>query len=133
MFRIRNIVVDPPLVLAPMSGITDSPFRQAIKELGGCGLVVTEFISSEALTRGYRKSCHKLEFSPAERPLSMQIFGGDPERMIEAARLTEAAGADIVDINLGCPVSKVVKGAPERICCATSTGWPGFWSVSAAS
>ena len=110
MFRIGNIPIDPPLVLAPMSGVTDSPFRQTIKELGGCGLVVTEFISSEALTRGYRKSRLRLDFSPRERPLSMQIFGGDPERMLEAARLTESSGADIVDINLGCPVAKVVKG-----------------------
>ena len=101
--------MDPPLVLAPMAGVTDSPFRQTIKELGGCGLVVTEFISSEALTRGYKKSFFKLDFLPSERPLSMQIFGGDPDRMVEAARLTEEVGADIVDINLGCPVRKVVK------------------------
>src|SRR5512137_771497 len=99
MFRIGNILIDPPLVLAPMSGVTDSAFRRTIKELGGCGLVVTEFISSEALTRGYRKSQLRLDFSPCERPLSMQIFGGDPGRMLEAARLTEASGADIVDIN----------------------------------
>lgn len=109
MFQIRHVTVDPTLVLAPMSGVTDSPFRQTIKELGGCGLVVTEFISSEALTRGYKKSRVKMEFSPNERPISMQIFGGDPDRMVEAARLTEEVGADIVDINLGCPVPKVVK------------------------
>lgn len=110
MFRIRDITIDPPLVLAPMSGVTDSPFRRTIKELGGCGLVVSEFISSEALARGYRKSCLKLGFSAGERPLSMQIFGGDPDRMLAAAKLTESSGADIVDINLGCPVAKVVKG-----------------------
>jgi nifR3 family TIM-barrel protein len=108
-FRIRDVLVAPPLVLAPMAGVTDSAFRRTIKELGGCGLVVTEFISSEALTRGYRRSRDKFQFAPCERPLSMQLFGGDPERMLEAARMTQDAGADIVDINLGCPVPKVVK------------------------
>lgn len=109
MFRIREVRVDPPLILAPMSGITDSPFRQTIKELGGCGLVVTEFMSSEALTRGYKKSYLRMGFAPEERPLAMQIFGGDPGRLADAARQTEEAGADVVDINLGCPVKKVVR------------------------
>lgn len=92
-----------------MSGITDSAFRRAIKELGGCGLVLTELISSEALCRRHPKTLEMLRFSAEERPLGTQIFGSHPEHMAMAARLAEEQGADFIDINLGCPVRKVVQ------------------------
>ncbi len=110
MTRIGNVVVDPPLVLAPMAGITDSPFRRIIRELGGCGLVTMEFISSEAVTRQVRGELAKLPFHPEERPISIQIYGSDPDRMGEAARLVEAMGADVCDVNMGCPANKILKG-----------------------
>jgi tRNA-dihydrouridine synthase B len=109
MLKIANIRVDPPLALAPMSGITDSAFRRAIKELGGCGLLFTELISSEALCRKHPKTLEMLRFVPEERPLGIQIFGSDPERMALAARLAEDQGADFIDINIGCPARKVVQ------------------------
>lgn len=109
MFKIRDIVIDPPIVLAPIAGHTDTIFRQAIKSLGGCGLVVSELVSTEAMTRRQVKSDHLTRFEDAERPISIQIFGSDPVRMAESAAMVEEMGADIVDVNLGCPVKKVVK------------------------
>ncbi len=109
MFKIRDVVIDPPIVLAPVAGHTDSIFRQAIKSLGGCGLVVSELVSTEAMTRRQVKSDHLTRFADAERPISIQIFGSDPARMAESAAMVEAMGADIVDVNLGCPVKKVVR------------------------
>jgi nifR3 family TIM-barrel protein len=108
MFTIRDVVVDPPLVLAPIAGHTDTLFRQVIKSLGGCGLVVSELISTEGMTRRPQRS-NLTRFEDAERPISIQIFGSDSARMAESARMVEAMGADIVDINLGCPVKKVVR------------------------
>ncbi|MDM7996394.1 MAG: tRNA dihydrouridine synthase DusB [Acidobacteriota bacterium] len=108
MFKIRDVVIDPPIVLAPVAGHTDSLFRQAIKRLGGCGLVVSELVSTEAMTRHQAKSDPLTRFVEAERPISIQIFGSDPARMAESAAMVEAMGADIVDVNLGCPVKKVV-------------------------
>jgi len=109
MFRIRNILIDPPLILAPVAGHTDSLFRQAIKSLGGCGLVVSELVSTEGMTRHQVRSEHLTHFEESERPVSIQIFGSDSARMAESASMVEAMSADIVDINLGCPVKKVVK------------------------
>jgi tRNA-dihydrouridine synthase B len=109
MLKIRDIVIEPPLILAPVAGHTDTLFRQAIKELGGCGLVVSELVSTEGMTRDCRKTLHLTRFTEVERPVSIQIFGSNPERMAEAAAMVEAMGADIVDINLGCPVKKVVR------------------------
>jgi tRNA-dihydrouridine synthase B len=109
MFKIRNIIIDPPLIMAPLAGHTDSLFRQTIKRLGGCGLVVSELVSTEAMTRGQGRTDHLTCFEKAERPVSIQIFGSDPLRMAESAAIVEAMGADIVDINVGCPVKKVVK------------------------
>jgi tRNA-dihydrouridine synthase B len=109
MFKIRNVVIDPPLILAPVAGHTDSLFRQAVKSLGGCGLVVSELVSTEAMTRGQARSSHLTHFVEAERPISIQIFGADSDRMAESARMVEAMGADIVDVNVGCPVKKVVR------------------------
>ncbi len=109
MFKIRDIRIDPPLVLAPVAGHTDSLFRQVIKGLGGCGLVVSELVSTEGMTRHQVSSSHLTRFEESERPVSIQIFGADSARMAESAAIVEAMGADILDINLGCPVKKVVK------------------------
>lgn len=105
-----NVRISPNFVLAPMAGVTDSSFRRLIKELGGVGLIVTEFISVEGLTRGNMRSHRMMKFLPEERPLSIQIFGYDVERMVTAAEIIEEVGADIVDINCGCPAKKVVNG-----------------------
>jgi nifR3 family TIM-barrel protein len=109
MFRIREVEIDPPLILAPVAGHTDTLFRQAIKSLGGCGLVVSELVSTEGMTRCRGRTVHLTRFEDSERPVSIQIFGSDPSRMAEAAGMVQEMGADIVDINLGCPVKKVVK------------------------
>ncbi|MCI0485529.1 MAG: tRNA dihydrouridine synthase DusB [Blastocatellia bacterium] len=108
--HIGNVEISPNLVLAPMAGVTDSSFRRLIKELDGVGLIVTEFISVEGLTRGNLRSHRMMKFLPEERPISIQIFGHDPGRMAAAAEIIEEAGADIVDINCGCPARKVVNG-----------------------
>jgi nifR3 family TIM-barrel protein len=102
-------IVSPPMGIAPMAGMTDSAFRRLVKRQGGCGLVVSEMVSSEALVRGIGRSLEYLEFTDEERPVSIQIFGGDPARMAEAARVVESRGADIVDVNMGCPVPKIAR------------------------
>src|SRR5436853_620647 len=107
---IGNVKISPAMVLAPMAGVTDSSFRRLIKERTGVGLIVTEFISVEGLTGGNLRTHRMMKFLPEERPLSIQIFGYDEERMALAAEIIEEAGADIVDINCGCPAKKVVKG-----------------------
>ncbi|HXG57999.1 MAG TPA: tRNA dihydrouridine synthase DusB [Thermoanaerobaculia bacterium] len=107
-FLIGGVLIDPPLALAPMAEVTDTYYRSLIKELGGVGLVVSEFISAEGLTRRNDRSHQMLAFSENERPVAIQIYGGDPDRMDEAAAIVEAQGADIVDINMGCPVRKIV-------------------------
>ncbi|MTI89241.1 MAG: tRNA dihydrouridine synthase DusB [Balneolaceae bacterium] len=102
---------DKPLFLAPMEDVTDSPFRQICREKGA-DIVYTEFISSEALIRDSDKAFHKMDFSENERPFGVQIFGGREEAMEGAAKVAEANNPDVVDINFGCPVYKVVrKGA----------------------
>jgi tRNA-dihydrouridine synthase B len=107
-FRIGEVLIDPPLALAPMAEVTDTHYRSLIKELGGTGLVVSEFISAEGLTRKNSRSRAMLAYSETERPVAIQIYGGDPDRMDDAAAIVEAEGIDIVDINMGCPVKKVV-------------------------
>jgi len=106
----RSVRLDPPLILAPMAGITDRYFRRILRRLGGVGLVSMEFISSEGLVRGNQRTRALMEFDPIERPLAIQIYGSRPESMIEAARLVEELGADVCDINMGCPANKVLKG-----------------------
>jgi len=108
-FRIRDISIDPPLILSPMAGVTDYTFRRLIKRRGGVGLVVSEFISVEGLTRGNPKSKRQMRFDEDERPFAVQIFGGQPERMAMGADMAEEVGADILDVNCGCPAPKVVK------------------------
>jgi nifR3 family TIM-barrel protein len=108
-FKIRNIDIDPPLILSPMAGVTDYTFRRLIKRRGGVGLVVSEFISVEGLSRGNPKSKRQMRFDEEERPYAVQIFGGQPERMVVGAEMAEEVGADILDVNCGCPAPKVVK------------------------
>lgn len=110
-FSIGTIAINPGLVLAPMSGVTTSSFRRLIKELNpGCvGLLVSEFVSVEGMTRGSRRTIQMMRYDPSERPYSIQIFGYDIDRMRDAAKMVEDAGADILDINCGCPAPKVVR------------------------
>ena len=110
-FQSGAVDIRPGLLLAPMAGVTDSSFRQLVRECnpGTLGLVVSEFISIEGLTRADLRSHAMLRHVATERPLSIQIFGGDIDRMAEAAALVQAVGADVVDINCGCPVPKVVR------------------------
>jgi tRNA-dihydrouridine synthase B len=110
MLRIGSVDVDPPLILAPMAGITDQYFRRILKRIGGVGLVSMEFISSEGLTRGSARTQSLMRFHPEERPLAIQIYGSDPSRMSDAAAVVEELGADIVDVNMGCPANKILKG-----------------------
>jgi nifR3 family TIM-barrel protein len=105
-----TLKVDPPFVLSPMAGVTDRYFRRIIRDLGGVGLVTMEFISSESLTRGIERTLNMIAFGEEERPLSIQIYGKDPARMADAAQIVEEIGADAVDINMGCPANKVLKG-----------------------
>lgn len=98
-----------PFGVAPMAGMTDTAFRRLVKRQGGCGLVVTEMVSSEGLVRGIDRTLEYAEYTEEERPVSIQIFGGDPVRMADAAQIVESMGADIVDINMGCPVPKISK------------------------
>ena len=107
--RIRNNAIRPATILAPMAGVTDTAFRRVIRELGGCGLIMTEFTSSEAITRSAARTMRYLFFEEDEHPIAAQLFGADPAVMAAAAALTEDLGFDQVDINLGCPAKKVVK------------------------
>lgn len=107
--KIGSITLEHPVALAPMAGMTDTAFRRLVKRRGGCGLVVTEMVSSEGLVRGIDRTLEYAEYTEEERPVSIQIFGGDPERMADAAQIVEGMGADVVDINMGCPVPKVAK------------------------
>ena len=107
--KIGSITLASPFVIAPMAGMTDSAFRRLVKRRGGCGLVVTEMVSSEGLVRGIDRTLEYAEFTEEERPVAVQIFGGDPEKMADAAQIVEGLGADIVDVNMGCPVPKIAK------------------------
>jgi tRNA-dihydrouridine synthase B len=104
-----KVRIEEPVILAPLSGVTDMPFRGLVKRFGA-GLVVSEMIASQAMIRATRESLLKTEWAPHEAPISMQLAGCEPEVMAEAARLNEDRGAHIIDINFGCPVKKVVNG-----------------------
>ena len=110
MPRLGNLSFDSPFVLAPMAGVTDRDFRLIVRRIGGVGLVTMEFIPSRALVRGIPKTLELMHFVPEERPISIQIYGSDPETMAEAARKVEAMGADLCDVNMGCPANKVLSG-----------------------
>jgi nifR3 family TIM-barrel protein len=107
--KIGSVKIDQPFALAPMAGMTDTAFRRLVKRRGGCGLVVTEMVSSEGLVRGIDRTLEYAEYTEEERPVSIQIFGGDPAKMADAAQIVEGMGADIVDVNMGCPVPKIAK------------------------
>jgi len=103
LLRLKNNIC-----LAPMAGVTDLPFRTLVREFG-CGLAFTEMVSAAGLVRGMGKTCRYLDSSLGDRPLGVQLFGSDPDTLAEATRMTVERGADLVDMNMGCPVKKVVK------------------------
>ena len=107
--KIGSVELPSPFAIAPMAGMTDSAFRRLVKRHGGCGLVVTEMVSAEGLVRGIDRTLEYAEYTEEERPISIQIFGGDPDKMAAAAQIVEGMGADIVDVNMGCPVPKIAK------------------------
>ena len=107
---IGAVTISPATVLAPMAGVTDTVFRRFIRNLGGCGLIMTEFTSADGVLRKKdQKAKRYLHFYDDEHPISAQLFGSDPQVMAEAARMVEGLGFDLVDLNLGCPAKKVVK------------------------
>jgi tRNA-dihydrouridine synthase B len=108
-FRIDTVEVNPPLVLAPMEAVTNLAFRLICKRIGKPGLMLTEFVSAMALRYNARKSLKKMRVRDEERPLGIQVFGGEPETMAQSARIAEEMGADFVDINMGCWVPKVCR------------------------
>ncbi len=106
---IGPVTIDAPVILAPMTGVTDLPFRKVVKRFGA-GLTVSEMIASQAMIRETRQSLQKAAWDPSEEPVSLQLAGCAPGEMAEAAKLNEQRGAAIIDINMGCPVKKVVNG-----------------------
>jgi len=106
---VGSVRIDAPVILAPMTGVTDLPFRRAVKRFGA-GLTVGEMIASQAMIRATRQALQKALWDPSEQPVSLQLAGCEPAVMAEAARLNEQRGAAIIDINMGCPVKKVVNG-----------------------
>ncbi|PYX25391.1 MAG: tRNA-dihydrouridine synthase, partial [Acidobacteria bacterium] len=108
--RFGTVTISPATVLAPMAGVTDTVFRRFIRNLGGCGLIMTEFTSADGVLRARDKKAKRyLHFYEDEHPISAQLFGSDPQVMADAARIVEDLGFDLVDLNLGCPAKKVVK------------------------
>ena len=108
--QIGSVQISPATVLAPMAGVTDTVFRRFIRNLGGCGLIMTEFTSADGVLRAKdQKAKRYLHFYEDEHPISAQLFGSNPQVMGEAARMVEGLGFDLVDLNLGCPAKKVVK------------------------
>ena len=107
--HIGPVVISDPVILAPMTGVSDLPFRRAVKRYG-CGLTVSEMIASQAMIRETRQSNEKALWDPIEAPVSLQLAGCEPGVIAEAAKLGEARGAAIIDINMGCPVKKIVNG-----------------------
>ena len=123
MLRLGTVPVDPPLILAPMAGVTDHVYRLMLRRIGGVGVVTMEFISSEAITRGNARQLRKMVFSEEERPLSIQIYGSDRDRMAAAADIVEELRPDLCDINMGCPANKVLRGCAGR----GADGGPATW------
>jgi tRNA-dihydrouridine synthase B len=108
--QIGSVTISPATMLAPMAGVTDTVFRRFIRNLGGCGLIMTEFTSADGVLRKKdQKAKRYLHFYDDEHPISAQLFGSNPQVMAEAARMVEGLGFDLVDLNLGCPAKKVVK------------------------
>ena len=108
--KIGSVEISPATVLAPMAGVTDTVFRRFIRNLGGCGLIMTEFTSADGVLRAKDKKAKRyLHFYEDEHPISAQLFGSGPQVIADAARIVENLGFDLVDLNLGCPAKKVVK------------------------
>jgi len=107
--QVGPVTIRPATVLAPMAGVTDTVFRRFIKNLGGCGLIMTEFTSADGVLRSKKTVGRYLHFYEDEHPISAQLFGSNPQVLADAARLVEDLGFDLVDLNLGCPAKKVVK------------------------
>ncbi|TCL38352.1 tRNA-dihydrouridine synthase B [Anaerospora hongkongensis] len=108
MMQIGTVKLANPVILAPMAGVTDLPFRLLVKEMG-CGLVYTEMVSDKGLIYQNEHTLEMLKIDERERPVALQIFGSEPDPMAKAAKIVEKAGADIIDINMGCPTLKIVK------------------------
>jgi tRNA-dihydrouridine synthase B len=108
-YKVRDLLISPATILAPMAGVTDTLFRRVIRGLGGCGLLMTEFTSSEGIIRSAKKTLRYLYYQEDEHPITAQLFGANSSVMADAARMVEDLGYDAVDINLGCPAKKVVK------------------------
>ncbi|HXH62414.1 MAG TPA: tRNA-dihydrouridine synthase, partial [Fimbriimonadaceae bacterium] len=108
-FDVGGVRVDVPLLLAPMEDVTNLAFRLIAKRIGRPGLMFTEFVSAMAIHHGAHKTLKKMRVLDVERPLGIQIFGGDPDVMAETALIAEEMGADIVDVNMGCWVPKVCR------------------------
>ncbi len=108
--RLGSVEIAPSTVLAPMAGVTDTVFRRFIRNLGGCGLIMTEFTSADGILRAKDKKAKRyLHFYEDEHPIAAQLFGSDPAVMAQAASIVQDLGFDLVDLNLGCPAKKVVK------------------------
>ncbi|GAB4373765.1 MAG: tRNA dihydrouridine synthase DusB [Acidobacteriota bacterium] len=107
--RIGGVTIDPPLLLAPMAGVTDHHFRLIVRRIGGVGLVSMEFLPAAAMVRGIEPVLRKLHFTDEERPLAIQIYGRDPEEMRRSAAIVERLRPDVCDINMGCPANKILK------------------------
>ena len=110
MLSLGDLHIQPPLFLAPMAGVTDRDFRLIVRRIGGVGVVSMEFVSSRAIVSGHPAVSELMYFNEEERPLSIQIYGADVDAMAQAAEVVEGLGADICDINMGCPANKVLKG-----------------------
>ncbi|HEX9370009.1 MAG TPA: tRNA dihydrouridine synthase DusB [Roseiflexaceae bacterium] len=109
-YQVAHITIEPNMILAPMVGVTDSIFRRTILGIGGCGLVSSEMTNAASVSAKAIRRHHQLDFLPEERPITMQLSGNEPELVAEAARMVESLGADILDINCGCPSPKVTGG-----------------------
>ena len=110
MLEIGSVPIDPPLLLAPMAGVTDRDFRLIVRRIGGVGMVAMEFLSSKGLVRGEKQWTRLTHFCDEERPLAIQIYGSDAATMAQAARLVEELRPDVCDVNMGCPANKVLQG-----------------------
>ncbi|AIF50067.1 tRNA dihydrouridine synthase DusB [Pelosinus sp. UFO1] len=130
--QIGTIKLENPVILAPMAGVTDLPFRLLAKEMG-CGLVYSEMVSDKGLLYENSQTLHMLKIDERERPVAMQIFGSDPESMAKAAAIVEKSGADIIDINMGCPTPKIIKnGSGSALMCQPDLAYRIMASVVAA-
>src|SRR3989442_14715818 len=107
--KIGSVTLPSPFAIAPMAGMTDTAFRRLVKRQGGCGLVVTEMVSSEGLVGGIHRTLEYAEYTEEERPISNQNFGGGSEKMAAGAQIVAGMGADVGDVNKGCPWAKIAQ------------------------